>query len=111
MRVSFVSAVPAMIGAVVWGVWDAHVTTERAVAAESWTPPPHVGSRADPPTVAVEPGTEPIDAEPSDRTCRRSAKRVIAVRHMQGAPSVVTQGNYRKLGSPIDDFTDPMESR
>jgi len=104
MRITFVSAVPAMLGAVAWGVWDAHISSLREVASESWTPPAHVWSRADPPTVAAEPGGEPLWWNEFDSMCGNASHEpeTIAV-----GPRARADARQR-LGVTHSDEPDPQ---
>jgi hypothetical protein len=49
MRYTFVSAVPAMLGAIAWGALDAYLSTQHAAAEKRRTPPVHVRPHADAP--------------------------------------------------------------
>jgi hypothetical protein len=60
MRYTFVSAVPAMLGAVAWGAWDAYVSTQRAAAERPRTPPALVRPHADAPAVAADGGDRDV---------------------------------------------------
>jgi len=69
MRVTFVSAVPAILGAVAWGALDAYLSTQRAAAERRRTPSAHVRSHADAPAAGADDGVREVrgDGRPARR--------------------------------------------
>ncbi len=69
MRVTFVSAVLAVLAFLGWLARDAHLAALREAAEQPWTPPAHVWGSAELQVIAAEPGGAPFRYDVCESMC------------------------------------------